>query len=94
LDNHVFLEEIFKLLFAQVATNPYQLQFLTVIYPYNNPTVFTYLYEAAGNKLKKTFNGINSYYQGSVLKINNQSNVSNPIGDYSGVKGLVEILFV
>ena len=30
----------------------------------------TYLYDATGNKLKKTFGGVDSYYQGSVLKIN------------------------
>ena len=29
----------------------------------------TYLYDASGNKLRKSYNGADSYYQGSVLKI-------------------------
>ena len=29
----------------------------------------SYLYDASGNKLQKTFNGVNSYYRGNVLKV-------------------------
>jgi RHS repeat-associated protein len=39
-----------------------------------------YLYDAAGNKLKKTFGNVNSYYQGSVLKINDQTIVQTGEG--------------
>jgi RHS repeat-associated protein len=40
----------------------------------------SYLYDASGNKLKKTFGSVNSYYQGNVLKINDQTFVQTGEG--------------
>ena len=48
----------------------------------------TYLYDAAGNKLKKAFGSVNSFYQGSVLKTDDQTIVQT--GEGRAVKYGVE----
>jgi hypothetical protein len=47
--------------------------------PYSLESTISYFYSASGNKLKKTNNGSNpTYYQGSLLKINDNPVVLNP----------------
>jgi hypothetical protein len=46
----------------------------------DNIGTISYLYSASGNKLKKSYNGSDNYYQGSVLKINGNPVVLNPDG--------------